>query len=238
MHFAYPGEQVGHQSHARLREIARRFTQIRRPHSHVGIADQDDVVLAMRFHRGQALDLGIEPKRRTANDEPGIVFGKLSLQLMDHLDGRVVRVGDAKEQLVARVVELEKAPQVQLELFVESLERFENRDGRRVVARLDGVRVTQNTQTIPPRVETTPTTATRPSNRLAPSAADIDKPPRRHWPPRSPGESAFLWTLTVREWLGPQVIVIVRHRSRHIRSGDSGRMRSSIEPWQHGQICG
>ena len=47
--------------------------------------------------------------------------------------------GDAKEELVTRVVELEKAPQVQLELFIEPLERLEDRHGGRVVDARDGL---------------------------------------------------------------------------------------------------
>ena len=90
-------------------------------------------MLAVPFHRGQALDLGIEPKRRTADDELGVVTGKLALQLSHDLDGRVVRIGNAKEELVKRVVEPEKAAQVQLELFVEPLERFEDGHWGRMV---------------------------------------------------------------------------------------------------------
>ena len=89
--------------------------------------------LRWRFHRRQALDLGIEPECRTADDELGVVAGKLALQLLNDLDRRVVRLGDAKEKLVTRVVELEKAPQVQLELFIEPLERLEDRHRGRVV---------------------------------------------------------------------------------------------------------
>ena len=100
VYFAHAGEEVAHQPDARLGEVAGRLAQIRRPNAHVGIADQDHVVLAMGFHRGQALDLGIEPESRTADDELGVVVGKLALQFLNDLDGRVVRLGDAKEKLV------------------------------------------------------------------------------------------------------------------------------------------
>ena len=42
---------------ARLRQVAGRLTQVRRPNPHVGIADQDHVVLAVPVHRRQVLDL-------------------------------------------------------------------------------------------------------------------------------------------------------------------------------------
>ena len=52
------------------------------------------------------------------------------MQLLDDLDRRVVCVGHAEQELEARVIELEKAAQVLLELLVESLERLENGHGR------------------------------------------------------------------------------------------------------------
>ena len=72
---------------------------------------------------------GIEPERRTADDELGVPVGKLALQFLDDLDRRVVRVGHAEEQLETRVIEPEEAPQVLLEPFVDPLERLE--DGHR-----------------------------------------------------------------------------------------------------------
>ena len=81
VHLADPGEEVAHQPDSRLGQIADGLAQIRRSNPHVGIADQDHVVLAVPVHRRQALDLGIQPKRRTADDELGILAGKLALQL-------------------------------------------------------------------------------------------------------------------------------------------------------------
>ncbi len=77
---ADPGEEVADQPDARLRQVADRLAEIRRANPHVGIADQDHVVLAVPVHRRQALDLGIQPEGRTADDELGILVGKLALQ--------------------------------------------------------------------------------------------------------------------------------------------------------------
>ena len=71
VHLADPGEQVADQPDARLGQVAGRLAQIRRPDADVGVADQDHVVLAVAVHRGQALDLGIEPEGRTADDRAG-----------------------------------------------------------------------------------------------------------------------------------------------------------------------
>ena len=121
---AHAHEEVRHQPDARLGQVAGRLAEVRRLHPHVGIADQDHVVLAIPLHRRQALDLRIQAERRAADDELGVMAGELGEQLLHHANRRVVGVGDAEEQLVGRVVELEEAAQVLLELFVEPLQRL------------------------------------------------------------------------------------------------------------------
>jgi hypothetical protein len=56
-------------------------------------------VATVRPHRGEVLDLRIEPKGRCADDEPGVTLGEFLDQPLDDLDGGVVVVGDAKEEL-------------------------------------------------------------------------------------------------------------------------------------------
>ena len=128
-----PDEQVRHQPDARLGQVAGRLAEVGRPDPDVRVADQDHVVLAVPLHRRQVLDLRIEPEGRAADDELGVVVGKLGEQLLHDRDGRVVGVGDAEEQLVDGIIELEEAAQVLLEPFVQPLERLEDRDRRRVI---------------------------------------------------------------------------------------------------------
>ena len=232
MALAHAREQVRHQPDARLRQVADRLAEVRRPHPDVRVGDQDHVVLAKPVHRGQVLDLRIQPERRRADDELGVVVGKLGQQLLHHGDRRIVLVGHAEEQLIGGIIEPEEAPQVLLELLVQALERLEDRDRRRVSG-LDQrlprfLRVTQPRAAIESSVEATATMATRPSSRLTFSGEGML---RSTFP--SLGESELRTRKTQsrpRSRLGDD------HDSGH--HGRSGFIRSSIGPWQQGQICG
>src|SRR5262249_6092181 len=88
------GEEVRHQAHSRLGQVAGRLAEVGRPHAHVRVADQDRVMLAAAIHRGQVLDFGVEPEARSAHDQLRVPAGEFRLEPANDLDGRVVAVGD------------------------------------------------------------------------------------------------------------------------------------------------
>jgi hypothetical protein len=73
---------------------------------------------------------------RAADDELGIMSGKLGQKPLDDGDGRVIMVGNTEEKLVGGVIELEEAPKVLLQPLVDPLEGLEDRDRRGKVGKV------------------------------------------------------------------------------------------------------
>ncbi len=84
-------------------------------------------------HVDEIGDLGVRACP-LADRECDPALGMCLLQPPDDLDGRVVRVGDAEDDLVVRVVLRAEALEVLVEVDARALERLQDGDGRRVDA--------------------------------------------------------------------------------------------------------
>ena len=181
---------------------------------------------AVPAQRREVLDLRVQAERRGPTTSRASRPGNSAIRALHDLGRRVLRVDDAEEELVAGVIEPEEAAEVLFEPLVDALQRLVDRDRRGVVgqprARCGSPRAGRRARA---SVEATAKAATRVQQEGG--GRSSARPPGGSGPDR-PGRGAG--------------IIGLRRDGGEVGDGrigsQSGFIRRSIGPWQHGQVCG
>ena len=102
-----------------------------RPDPHVGVGDDEGVVLGVAQQVRQVADLEVGADRAIVDDQRQLDGGEVADESIDHRDGRIVVVADAAENLEGGVVLTAQRGEVVVELSVVAAQRLEDRDRRR-----------------------------------------------------------------------------------------------------------
>ncbi len=121
-------DEGGHQTHVTALETAHHFGEHRGRHGDVAVADQEELMTRVKEDAGEVVDLGVEPDPGAAGRETGGHRGMAAGDATRHGEGGVGGIRDAEDQLVGRVVEVEKGLEVSFEVGVHPLERLEDAD--------------------------------------------------------------------------------------------------------------
>ena len=86
-------------------EVGHHALQVARAYDDVRVVDEQVGIARVRNKLDEVADLPVGPKAERAFDQSNWVIGKLDLEMLHCLDGRVFKVGDAEEDVYKRQVD-------------------------------------------------------------------------------------------------------------------------------------
>ena len=124
--------KTSHQSDGSVRERRDYLAQIIRRNPDIAVVHQQEFVARCRQHLRQIADFDIRSQNALANNQFNRKRGIFRLQLAHHIDGRIGGIADPEDQLKLRVVLFAMAAKTLPSLGIETFQRLENRNGRKL----------------------------------------------------------------------------------------------------------
>ena len=124
--------EAGGEPHLLARERRDRAAEIVGTDADVGVGERQHRVLRVLHHVPEVRHLAVHA-RSVADRQHDVAMGEVALDLPDDVDGGIVRVGDAADDLVLGIVLAAEAREVRVEVDAAALERLQDRDRRAIV---------------------------------------------------------------------------------------------------------
>src|SRR5271154_1264566 len=109
--------------------------QVFRLDAHVAIADRQNFVPRLAYHAAKLVHFVADAPRLRADQQINAAIRKIAGQLCNHRDGGILLVAHAKQYFVIRIILRAKAGVILVGLTVQAIDRFEDTDRRREIAR-------------------------------------------------------------------------------------------------------
>src|SRR6202007_3395954 len=111
------------------------------------VADCENFVLRFAHHAAKLVDLIADAQRLRANQETNPTLRKIARQFCNHRNRGVQLVADAEYYFIIGIILRAKASVVLVGLAVQSINRFEDADGRREIGgKRSGITATKKAQ--------------------------------------------------------------------------------------------
>src|SRR5579884_174249 len=126
----YAAEERGDGADGGIREARGDPAKIARGRANVTITDDQQVIAGFAGEARETVEFAISAKLLDARDQADGNLGEILLQLPNHGNDRVVRVGDGEENFVPRVVLPAETSEVFVGAAIDPTDGFENADRR------------------------------------------------------------------------------------------------------------